>query len=93
MNWWNVRAAIGPRPELSKRRAALIGRESAPEELATHLVIQPDHERLDESRVRFEQRDGIRQQVLETRQQQILRKIGQNLIHRLREFRRGQNGS
>ena len=75
-------------PELLEIRAALIGRIVTPQQLASHLHVQPDHERLDELRVRLQQLNGIGRHVLEARQQIVLRDVSERLVHRLRERRR-----
>src|SRR3989442_398141 len=48
-----------PRPERPEAGRAAVGRILAPEELARELVVQPDEERLDEARVRPEERDHL----------------------------------
>ena len=51
--------AVEPVPEAAERRAPLVGRVPAPQQLAVHLVVDAGEERLDEARVGLEQRDGV----------------------------------
>ena len=46
-------------PEVPERRAALVGRELAPQQLAVHLAVEPDKQRLDEARVGLQHRDRL----------------------------------
>ena len=52
-------------PELPEVGAALVGRVLAPEQLARHLVVEPDHVGLDEARVRLEHADRVRRHLVE----------------------------
>ena len=78
----DVGAAIGPVPEAAQRRAALVGREAAPQQLAVHLVVQADEQRFDEARVGLEQRDRVVRDLADAGQEALGRERGQVFVHR-----------
>ena len=65
----DVREPVGPRPEPLERRAALIGRELAPEQLPVHLRVESGQQGCDEAGVGLEQRDRLVGDGLDTGQE------------------------
>ena len=62
-------------PEAAEVGAALVGRVAVPQQLAGHLVVEADQERLDEAPVGREQRDGVgRGHLVQPGQQPLARR-------------------
>ena len=75
-------------PELPKISAALIGGIAAPQQFAAHFSVEPHQERFDEFRVRLKQLHGVGRHLVQTGKNEILRKVAEGFVHRLRESRR-----
>src|SRR5215204_6916418 len=91
MDGADIEAAVRPRPELPERRPALVGGERAPQQLAIHLGVEPDHDGLDEARVRLEERDGILGDLANAREEPLRIETREVLVDGHVELGRGHD--
>ena len=80
------------RPEPREARSAQVGGEAAPHELARHLVVGADGERLDEPLVGLEHDDRVGWQLAHAAEHPVGVDGAQPLDERLGELRRGHHG-
>jgi len=84
----DIRDAVEPLPEEAPGGGPLVGWQRAPEILAVHLVIQPDHEAFDETRVGLQQRDRVGWNNANARHEAFLVEQREVPVRRRRELRR-----
>src|SRR5439155_5455235 len=75
-------------PELTEISAPLVCRIATPQEFTSHLVIEADHECLNEARIGGEGGNRVGWNVLHARQHVALGERKQSVIHRSGEFGR-----
>src|SRR5262249_37728859 len=78
-------------PELAEIAAALVGRIAAPQQFAGELVIEADHIGLDERLVGFDQRNAVRRDQADVRQEELDRDVLERLVHRQVDLRIGHH--
>ena len=74
-------------PELAEITAALVRRKFAPQQLAREFVIQTHHIRFDKFLIGLDQRDAVRRNQIDVRQEEFRRDSFQRLVHRQIDFR------
>ena len=79
----DVGRAVDAVPEPVERGAAPVGRVAPPQQLAVHLVVGADHERLDEAGVGLEQGDGVVGDLADAGQEPVRVGVGQRPVQRL----------
>src|SRR5439155_13275695 len=82
---WDMAPLI---PELTEISAPLVCRIATPQEFTSHLVIEADHECLNEARIGGEGGNRVGWNVLHARQHVALGERKQGVIHRSGEFGR-----
>src|SRR4030095_15106339 len=74
-------------PELAEVTTPEVCGVFAPEEFPTHFMVQTYHVRLDELRIRLQQRNRVRRNELQVRNQQLFVDVAQVPIHRVFKIR------
>ncbi len=78
-------------PEALERRAAQVGREAAPQQLAVHLEVRAGHHRVDEELVHLHQHDQVLRQVVDAGHERVPVVVGEVAVERVAQVRPGHH--